>query len=187
MPRVDVPITLPDGPYVVNDRGAFATALDEYVAAQLYNADRPEGRMSLGNLHAASGLGGLAGAAVLDALTMLGSLTIPLALLAIGVQLGALPISVHRLPAPLWGVVLVRLLLAPLATIAVGLLLARAGYRLPAITRRVVVLVASMPVALVCSVIAERYGGDAQLAAQAVFLSTLFSLVTVPALFYLVS
>ena len=141
----------------------------------------------LGNLHAASGLGGLAGAAGLDALTMLGSLTIPLALLAIGVQLGAIPISIHRLPAPLWGVVLVRLLLAPLATIAVGLLLARAGYRLPAITRMVVVLVAAMPVALVCSVIAERYGGDAQLAAQAVFLSTLFSLVTVPALFYLVS
>jgi hypothetical protein len=145
------------------------------------------GLRGLGNLHTASGPGGLAGAAVLDALTMLGSLTIPLSLLAIGAQLGALPSSLHRLPTPLWGVVLVRLLLAPLATIAAGLLLAQAGYRLPDITRRVVVLVASMPVALVCSVIAERYGGDTQLAAQAVFLSTLLSLVTVPALFYLVS
>ena len=34
---------------------------------------------------------------------------------------------------------------------------------------------------------AERYGGDTSLAAQAIFLTTLFSLVTVPALFYLVS
>jgi predicted Na+-dependent transporter len=51
----------------------------------------------------------------------------------------------------------------------------------------VVLLVAAMPVAIVCSVIAERYGGDTHLAAQAVFLSTLFSLLTVPALFYLLA
>jgi len=146
------------------------------------------GLRGLGNLHAtSSSLGGMVGAAGFDALTMVGSLTIPLSLLAIGAQLGAIPISIHRLPASLWGVVLVRLILAPLGTIALGLLLARAGFRLPDITRRVVVLVAAMPVALVCSVIAERYGGDTQLAAQAVFLSTLFSLATVPALFYLVS
>jgi tetratricopeptide (TPR) repeat protein len=34
------------------ERAAFAKALDEYVAVQRYNADRPEGRMSLGNLYA---------------------------------------------------------------------------------------------------------------------------------------
>ena len=142
----------------------------------------------LGDLHASpASLGGMVGAAGIDALTMLGSLTIPLSLLAIGAQLGAIPISIHRLPASLWGVALVRLLLAPLGAIALGLLLARAGFRLPDISRRVVVLMAAMPVAIVCSVIAERYGGDPQLAAQAVFLSTLFSLATVPVLFYLVS
>jgi tetratricopeptide (TPR) repeat protein len=32
-------------------RADFARALDEYIQAQLYNADRPEGRMNLGNLH----------------------------------------------------------------------------------------------------------------------------------------
>ena len=37
------------------DRPAFAKALDEYVAVQRYNADRPEGRMSLGNLYATRG------------------------------------------------------------------------------------------------------------------------------------
>jgi tetratricopeptide (TPR) repeat protein len=35
------------------ERAAFAKALDEYVAVQRYHADRPEGRMSLGNLYAA--------------------------------------------------------------------------------------------------------------------------------------
>jgi len=51
----------------------------------------------------------------------------------------------------------------------------------------VVVLVSAMPVAIICSVMAERFGGDATLAAQSVFLSTMLSLVTVPALFFLVS
>jgi tetratricopeptide (TPR) repeat protein len=37
------------------DRAAFTKALAEYVAAQTYNADRPEGRMSLGNLDAQRG------------------------------------------------------------------------------------------------------------------------------------
>ncbi len=36
-------------------RAAFATALDEHVAAQNYNADRPEGRLALGNLAARRG------------------------------------------------------------------------------------------------------------------------------------
>ena len=118
---------------------------------------------------------------------MLGSVTIPLSLLAIGAQLGAIPVSLRSLPLPVWGVVLARLLVAPLVTVALGVAFAHAGYRFPQMTRMVLVLVASMPVALVCSVMAERYGGDAQLAAQGVFLSTLFSLLTVPALFFLVS
>jgi len=36
-------------------RAAFAKALDEYAAAQTYIADRPEGRMNLGNLYATRG------------------------------------------------------------------------------------------------------------------------------------
>jgi predicted permease len=124
---------------------------------------------------------------LLDAIPMLGSLTIPLSLLAIGTQLGAIPLSLRQLPVSLGAVVLARLLVAPLVTIGGLRLLVGLGYPLPAVTRMVVVLLASMPVAIVCSVMAERYGGDARLAAQGVFLSTLFSLLTVPALFYLVS
>ena len=142
----------------------------------------------LGNLASAgSSVGGVVGAALFDALAMVGSLTIPLSLLAIGAQLGALPVSVRKLPASLWGVLLARLVAAPLVTVGLGVALARAGLRLPDVTRLVVVLIAAMPVAIVCSVMAERYGGDTQLAAQAVFTSTFFSLLTVPALFLLVS
>ena len=146
------------------------------------------GLRTLGNLHGSPAtLPGMAGAAVFDALTMVGSLTIPLSLLAIGAQLGNVPIAFRKLPLSLGGVLLARLVAAPLATVALGMALARLGFHLPQITRMVVVLVAAMPVAIVCSVIAERYGGDAGLAAQAVALSTLFSILTVPALFFLVS
>jgi len=37
------------------DRARFATALDEYAAAEGFNADRPEGRANLGNLYALQG------------------------------------------------------------------------------------------------------------------------------------
>jgi predicted permease len=142
----------------------------------------------LGNLHSASSsFGGVAMAAVIDAISMVGSLTIPLSLLAIGAQLGALPLSLRDLPPALWGTLIARLAVAPLATIAIGAALSRAGFHLPDVTRQVVVLIASMPIALVCSVMAQRYGGDARLAAQGVFFSTFFSLVTVPLLFLLVS
>ncbi len=37
------------------ERTRFSAALDEYVAAESFNADRPEGRTNLGNLHALQG------------------------------------------------------------------------------------------------------------------------------------
>lgn len=143
------------------------------------------GLRGLATLHGHASVPAMGLAAVLDALGMVGSLTIPLSLLAIGTQLGGQPLPFRRLPAPLWGVLGARLLVAPLATLALGLGLARLGFHLPMVTRMVVVLVASMPVAIVCSVMAERYGGDAPLAAQGVFLSTLLSIATVPAIFSL--
>ena len=49
--------------------------------------------------------------ALVQALAMVGSLTIPMSLLAIGAQLGELTIAVHRFPKVLWGVLLSRLLI----------------------------------------------------------------------------
>jgi tetratricopeptide (TPR) repeat protein len=37
------------------ERAKFAAAIDEYAAAERFNADRPEGRANLGNLHALQG------------------------------------------------------------------------------------------------------------------------------------
>jgi len=51
-------------------RAAFATAIEEYVAAERFNADRPEGRANLGNLHATQGRFDEAVAAYLGALAL---------------------------------------------------------------------------------------------------------------------
>lgn len=130
---------------------------------------------------------GVAVASLLDALAMLGSLTIPLSLFAIGAQIGGLPLRLDGLSPGLWGVSLARLLVAPLATVLGAAALARMGLRLPDMARSVVLLTAAMPVAIVCSVITERYGGDTTLAAQGVVLTTLLSILTVPGLFLLFS
>jgi len=124
--------------------------------------------------------------ALVQALAMIGSLTIPMSLLAIGAQLGELTIAVHRFPKVLWGVLLARLLFAPLATVAIGFALMKMGFMIPEETRMIIYLIAVMPVAISCSVMAERFHGDVTLSAEGIFYSTFFSLLTVPATFFLI-
>ncbi len=126
-------------------------------------------------------------AALVQALGLLGSITVPMSLLTIGAQLGGLIVPVHRFPRPLWGVLLARLIVAPLLTAALGLAVVRLAHLSvsePALM--VGYLIASMPVAISCSVMAERFAGDVSLAAQSIFYSTFFSLLTVPAIFALI-
>ena len=125
-------------------------------------------------------------AGLVQAVALVGSLTIPLSLLAIGAQLGELTIAVHRFPKVLWGVLLSRLLFAPLVTVAIGFALMKLGFVMPEETRMIIYLIATMPVAISCSVMAERFHGDVTLAAEGIFYSTFFSLLTVPLIFFLI-
>jgi predicted permease len=161
--------------------GLWATALG-IVIALLFPAVRELETISA----ATASPGGVLSGALVQALAMVGSLTIPLSLLTIGAQLGELTIAVHRFPRPLWGVILARLIFAPLVTLALSWAAIRAGMRIPDTTRMVCYLIAAMPVAISCSVMTERYGGDTPLAAEGIFYSTLFSLLTVPATFWLI-
>jgi malate permease and related proteins len=124
--------------------------------------------------------------AVVQALAMVGSMTIPVSLLAIGAQLGNLELHVHRPSRALWGVVCARLILGPLLTALVGWLVLKAGVSLPDVPRMVGYLIATMPVAISCSMFTERFGGDVSLGAQGIFYSTFFSLATVPLIFLLI-
>ena len=51
-PAVNVCSGAPEQSLQASQRDVFARVLAEYVAVQTYNADRPEGRMNLGNLYA---------------------------------------------------------------------------------------------------------------------------------------
>ncbi|MFO1477477.1 MAG: AEC family transporter [Verrucomicrobiota bacterium] len=167
------------GGQLLRNTGLWATALG-IAAALLIPASR--------QLESGASLPAAAWPAValVQALAVIGSLTIPLSLLAIGAQLGELNLHLHRLSRPLWGVLLGRLVVAPLGLILLVVLAAKLGFPLPEQLRMITYLIGAMPVAISCSVMAERFGGDAALSAQGIFYSTLFSLGTVPLLFWLV-
>jgi predicted permease len=123
-------------------------------------------------------------ASVLQGMAMLGWVTIPLSLLVTGAQLGALPLSRHRPTRSLWGVVGIRLVVAPLVAIGVVNGLDLLGWTLSPVDRYSTYIIMGMPVAVSCSLFMERYGGDSGLGALSIFYSTVLSLVTVPAWVY---
>ncbi len=126
----------------------------------------------------------LAAGSLLQAVSMVGSLTVPLSMLITGAQLGALK-GRGVAPAPLAGVLLGRLVVSPIAVIGLGVLAQRLGYRMAAPMRLTAYLIASMPVAVNCTLFAERFGGDVGLAARSIFYSTVASAATAPAFLYL--
>jgi predicted permease len=106
---------------------------------------------------------------------MLGGLTTPLSMLVIGSLL------THIRPAELWkgaGVytsVFFRLVAIPLTVFVILKALGFSGYLLG-----VPVLLSAMPAAANMSILADQFGGNEELASRLVFLSTLFSVFTLP-------
>ncbi|MFH0937990.1 MAG: AEC family transporter [Planctomycetota bacterium] len=125
------------------------------------------------------------GRALFEGLSLTGNLTIALSLIVIGSQLGGLDLSDHRRSQALGGVLFARLLLTPVVVVALAQLAKSAGINIPDMYWMLGYLVAFMPVAVSCSMFTERFGGDTSLAARATFYSTLISIGSVPALFYL--
>lgn len=124
--------------------------------------------------------------AVYQALDMIGSLTIPLSLLVTGVQLGALNLADHIPSRKLFGVLIARLVLAPLATVLLVQAVIRAGGSISTVPRITGYLISAMPVAITCSIVTERFAGDTALAAKSIFYSTLFSMISVPVFYYFI-
>jgi predicted permease len=124
---------------------------------------------------------GMVGKAVMEALTMVGSLTIPLSLLATGAQLGDLTQGMRAQWRVLAGVALGRLVVAPLLILALlKAFLVAFGIVLPEAEFMTLAIILAMPVAISCSMFAERFEGDTGLSAGAIFWTTLLSLASVP-------
>jgi predicted permease len=112
---------------------------------------------------------------------MLGDLTIPLSLLVTGAQLRDAARTERADLLPLAGVVAGRLFVAPAAVLIllkVGATLL--GLPLTGADFITIAIIATMPVAVSCTMFVERFGGDRKLTATGIFYTTLLSLVTVP-------
>mgnify|MGYP000887231229 CR=1 FL=1 len=112
---------------------------------------------------------------VIQTLEIVGSMTTPLSMLIIGSTLAGIKLSSLFTEASTYYVSLVRLLLMPLLVVT-GLYF----LRLPSLPAQVLILQTAMPAAALTAVFAEKYNGDTLLASKTVFLSTVFSLVTIP-------
>ncbi|HOV67811.1 MAG TPA: AEC family transporter, partial [Methanoregulaceae archaeon] len=108
-------------------------------------------------------------------LRMLGDLTTPLSMVVIGALLARLDARTIFGNPRVYLFSAVRLLVMPLATFAV----LRAVLDDPLVLG-VLVMMAAMPGATNAALFAEEYGVNPELASQAVFVTTLFCIVTFP-------
>ena len=129
------------------------------------------------------GLAWLLADGFISAMKMVGDLTIPLSLLTIGAQLASLGPVAHFEWRSLVGIVAGRLVAAPLVTMLLikGVMLGTGVALQPSDCVTAVIIVA-MPVALSCTLFAERFGGDSEMSSASIFATTLLSLLTVPLL-----
>ena len=113
---------------------------------------------------------------------MIGSICIPLSMLTLGAMLSGLSWRGLFVKPSLYVLTFCRLVVLPL--IAFFLLkLALGPDNLWLLAVPVVIL--GMPVAVNAAMFAQEYGNDAVLASQSVFISTLFSCITIPVLAYI--
>lgn len=108
-------------------------------------------------------------------LTLLGNTTTPLAMLVVGAILANVPARAVVGDWRLYVISAVRLLVLP-AVAGFACYFAGVSRELLGIT----VIVAGMPAASNTTLLAELYGGDSETASSIVFLSTVFSIATIP-------
>jgi len=113
---------------------------------------------------------------LLDASNILGSATIPLALLVVGsIMTGWNMNDIRRYRRSIALIALCRLVLIPsLALIITGSL------GLPPLSRAIIVLQSAMPSASTTPIFTTKFGGNSQLASVGVFATTALSVLTIP-------
>jgi predicted permease len=116
-------------------------------------------------------------------LERLGSTTIPLSMMFIGSLLAKTKLRQAVGCYSIWSVCLIKMIITPLVFIACAALLSLPGAY--SLTISVIALQIAMPSQANLSVLADRYQADSVYAAQAIFVSTLLSSVTLPLLYLL--
>ncbi|WP_432664324.1 AEC family transporter [Wukongibacter baidiensis] len=110
-----------------------------------------------------------------NSLELVGGVTTPLAMIFIGSMLGDLEFKDIIADTKVLQCTLIRLIVLPL--IVLGIL---KFFNINGLLFSVPVLATALPVAVGSSIVAAKYGNDYYLASKVVFISTLFSIVTIP-------
>lgn len=113
---------------------------------------------------------------VTASISLLGSVTTPLAMIVIGSLLATLPFGSMFVDLRIWVISAFRLVVIPIA-----ILLLLRPYIADQLLLNVPVILTAMPVAANTVLLAEEYGVNAELASKGVFLSTILSVLTIPA------
>lgn len=116
---------------------------------------------------------------ILEPLRIMGAATTPLAMLQVGSRLMESPDDVASLKGSFVSLSVIRLLIMPGIAFALGTLL-----NLAPLVKGVLILETAMPSMASTPILAEKYGGDPKYAAAGVFITTLLSLLTIPAVIY---
>lgn len=112
---------------------------------------------------------------VSEAVAMTGSMTSPLSMVIVGALLADVPIRGLLRGSEIYIGSAVRLIVIPL--IVYGLL---SLLPIPREVMQVCIILAAMPAAANATIFAEKFGGDAMLAARLTSISTIFSILTIP-------
>lgn len=110
------------------------------------------------------------------AIDHLGDCTSPLAMALVGAILADVPLRGVWEPKALY-LVLIRQIILPIVC-----LLALKAIHMDPLTTGVSVTLSGMPIGSTTAILAQKYGADARFASKCVFISTVTSLITVPAL-----
>lgn len=112
----------------------------------------------------------------LNTLKMIGSATIPLAMIVAGARIAMMDFSGFS-NARVWMLTFLRLIVIPLAALSILKLIG-----LPEDTQKILMIVAVMPTSIASIMISEIYGGDKEFMTITVVSSHVFSIITIPIL-----
>lgn len=103
--------------------------------------------------------------------------TVPLSMMCVGLSLGSVSLKEALLQPRLYGISLVRLIICPLTV----WLVLRIFITNPVILGTIVIL-AACPSAIICTILGIQYGRDGVESSEAIFISTMLSMITIPLL-----
>lgn len=115
-----------------------------------------------------------------DFTSMIGDMTTPLAMIIIGVTLGAMNIREVFNELRVYIYTIIKQLILPVITYPIIVFLIKDNY-----LRGLTLVMLSMPVGSSAVLFTNKYGGDSELAAKTIFMTTLISVFTIPLIVYM--